>query len=201
MNRFWFYEKIMKNKTVILSLVIFMCGCAGMLGGNVRENSLKTYDVLTVKSVMILPFTESYSDGSAYGHGESQTITEEPIQIIAMELINSNVKVVERALLNGILTEQKLSLSGIMESQDYEKIGKLVNADLIITGSISISKAVGSRKGQISVRVIDIATGNIVYTASAKMGDIWGGLNAKSFKEPLIRKMGEKIVAFITGGR
>jgi hypothetical protein len=165
----------------ILALVFSFWGCATP---SIKERFLADYDFSLVKTMAILPFSETYSDATQLqGFDNRNSLRYESIDILTMELMNSRVKVIERVLLDKILEEQKLSLTGVMEQENYDKIGKLLKVDLIITGNISLTKSVGNRSGTISARAIDTVTGNIVYTAYAKMGDPWGGLNVSNFRE------------------
>ncbi len=82
---------------------------------------------------------------------------------------------VERERLSAIIDEQKLSMSGLVDTSTAVSIGSLAGADAIITGSVtkfgvnitSSDVLLGDSKTQtanaeVSVRLIDIATGTVV---------------------------------------
>ena len=118
-----------------------------------------------------------------------------------MELMDAGVNVIDRTLLDKVLDEQKLSLSGLMEKQDYQKIGKLVNADVILWGSLSLVKQIGKRSGKIALRLIDVGKGTVVYTSVGEKSDIWGGADVTSFKNELMSEAGKKLADFLRNNR
>lgn len=70
--------------------------------------------------------------------------------------------VVERSQLEQILSEQQMELSG-MTTQDYTRIGKMVGADKLITGSIA-------KIGQqyiITIKGIDVSTAAVEFSDQA----------------------------------
>jgi len=178
------------SKLLLIISIFFLTGCA--VTPSVTENFLKNYQFSEGESVAILPFIEQYS----FRRVNKSSLTDEPTAILSMELMNSKVHVVDETFFTRLIEKQKISLTGLMNQGDYAKIGKIVKADFVITGNISLTKAVGSRRGTISLSVIDVATGNIVYSSFAEMSDIWGGLNVYSFREALIKKTGKKLVEF-----
>ena len=120
---------------------------------------------------------------------------------ILKELFDAGINVIDRTLLDKVLSEQKMSLSGLMEKQDYQKIGKLVNADVILWGSISLVKQIGRRQAEISVRLIDVGTGTVVYTSIGEKSDIWGGGDVTAFKKELMSEAGKKLAEFLKKSR
>ena len=77
-------------------------------------------------------------------------------------------QVEERLLLEQVLEEQQLMLSGIIDEDQAPKIGELYGVDAILTGSVM---RVGS---DISVtgRIINVGTGEILRTASVTTGEL-----------------------------
>jgi TolB-like protein len=76
-------------------------------------------------------------------------------------------EVLERIFLEKLLEEQSISLSGLFDEATVARVGSLVGAELIATGSIV------EWKGQytLSSRLIDIASGRILGTASLSGAD------------------------------
>ena len=88
---------------------------------------------------------------------------------------------VERAKLDKILAEQKLGLSGAIDSDTVAKMGKLLGAAAIVTGAVSEFgvKTRGSdyliteskrqyAEAVVDVRIIDAETGQILHAESGK---------------------------------
>ncbi len=71
---------------------------------------------------------------------------------------SQSLKVVTRDNLDEVLGELKLERSALVEPSNAQKVGKLLGADLIVTGSIlSISNAL-----RLDAHVIDVATAEVV---------------------------------------
>jgi len=123
-----------------LAFVATIAGCAingGM--GKSPEVSLKdkyqeSYDFSKIKAIVVLPFSETYKSATdiLFRPVNSKDAISESVSIFSIELFDAGINVIDRALLHKVLSEQKLSISGLMEQEDYQKIGKLVNADAIL---------------------------------------------------------------------
>jgi TolB-like protein len=71
-------------------------------------------------------------------------------------------KVIERQMLNKVITEQKLSLTGIIEPSAAQKLGRLLGVDAIASGSVSdLGKSL-----KVNARLIGTETGEIFSVAS-----------------------------------
>ncbi len=116
-----------------------------------------------LKSLAILPF---------YEVGGKRRKASEIGTFISEELITSLSKkefltLVERSQLAGILNEQKLSLSGMIDSSTLKEIGELKSADVICMGNVTrLSTGI-----KINLRLINVETGNILGTASTRIDD------------------------------
>jgi len=90
-------------------------------------------------------------------------------RFVAEELITrlyetNKFKVIERQLLNKIITEQKLTLTGIVDPASAKKLGRLLGVDAIISGSVSdLSKTL-----RVNARMISTETGEIFAVASTE---------------------------------
>lgn len=90
-------------------------------------------------------------------------------RFVAEELITrlhetNKFKVIERQLLNKIITEQKLTLTGIVDPASAKKLGRLLGVDAIISGSVSdLSKTL-----RVNARMISAETGEIFAVASTE---------------------------------
>jgi TolB-like protein len=70
-----------------------------------------------------------------------------------------NIVIIERGQIDQILNELKLSMLGLTDGSNAEKVGKLLGADAMIVGSVS---EVGD-KFAISARHVDTATGRVAF--------------------------------------
>lgn len=71
--------------------------------------------------------------------------------------------IMERSNLEKVIKEQNISLSGLLQSEDYNVIGKLANIDAIVLCSYDYLQ--GS-----SITMISVRTGQIIYTVSSLHG-------------------------------
>lgn len=84
------------------------------------------------------------------------------VEEIEFQLVDSKeFKVVDRATLDKIRTEQNFQLSGEVDDRSAVSIGKLLGANIVITGSIS-----GSGTSQrITIKALDVQTAQIITMA------------------------------------
>lgn len=98
-----------------------------------------TQPVATAQStvtVAILDFDSSLPGGGERGKDISDTLT-------AMLTGQEGLNVVERSALSRVLQEQELNASGLVDSQQAVRIGKLVGARILVTGRVfAVDKSV-----------------------------------------------------------
>ena len=80
--------------------------------------------------------------------------------------VRDKYRVVERMEFVKVMEEQKLSQSDMVDEEQALQIGKLLAADIIITGAIT--NALGKR--MISARMIQAETGQVMATSSVTVG-------------------------------
>jgi TolB-like protein len=147
-------ENIMKISVIILTFALLLTGCTHLSSDLLSETQFdKTF------KVAILPFV-------CYDIGLGMIISDSMTQ----ELIKSKVKVVERTYLQSILREQGLDLTGALQKVSLEKIGKLMDCDYLIVGSVGTSVGWGSFPATVSCKMIDIKTGSIIWMGSFHQG-------------------------------
>ncbi len=72
-------------------------------------------------------------------------------------------KVIERQLLNKIITEQKLSLTGVVDPASAKQLGKILGVDSIVAGTVTnLAQSV-----RVNARLISTETGEVFATAAA----------------------------------
>ncbi len=72
---------------------------------------------------------------------------------------------IERQLLNRIITEQKLSLTGVIDPSSARQLGKILGVDAIVSGTITDL----SKKLRINARLISTETGEIFAVAATEI--------------------------------
>ncbi|HOJ87316.1 MAG TPA: FlgO family outer membrane protein, partial [Elusimicrobiales bacterium] len=80
------------------------------------------------------------------------------------------ITLVERSLLDKVLSEIKLQTTGIINEKDMTKIGEMTGADYVITGTVNNLK---NNKLEINSRIIEIKTGKIISAAKSSIDKDW----------------------------
>ncbi len=91
--------------------------------------------------------------------------------------------VVERRMLEKILSEQKLAMSGIVDATSATQIGKLLGVKVIISGSVMKFKEVT----EINARIIDVESASIIAAENIKSA-------ATTKLQDMVIEMSEKII-------
>jgi len=86
-------------------------------------------------------------------------------QLITRLYQTGKVKVIERQLLNKVIAEQKLTLTGIVDPASYQKLGRLLGVDAIASGRVTDL----GRSVIINARLIDTSTAEIFAVASVEV--------------------------------
>jgi len=81
---------------------------------------------------------------------------------ITSGLAKNGVTVVERTLLEKVLSEQSLAGTGKFDPDTVQRVGKLLQAQAIVTGTIQIN----GKDANVNVRLIDVETGKVLYATS-----------------------------------
>lgn len=109
-------------------------------------------------------------------------------KIVAEWLITALVKegrfdVIERMLLKKVLDEQRLGVSGIVDESSASKLGRVLGAKIVITGSIMKFQNVM----EVNARIIEVESSSIIAAENVK--------STSAVKlEDLVVKMAEKII-------
>jgi len=86
-------------------------------------------------------------------------------ELITRLFASKKFNVVERQLLNKVIEEHKLNMSGLIDENTAKEIGKILGVDAICSGTIT--DLVNSVK--VNARMIDTETGSIFAVASTKI--------------------------------
>jgi curli biogenesis system outer membrane secretion channel CsgG len=88
---------------------------------------------------------------------------------IAANLMQLDLRIIERTFLKNILEEQGLSLSGATGNPNYNEIGKIANVDYLLVGTaVTIKKRINQLAYTISVsaRIVNVSTGETVISCN-----------------------------------
>lgn len=180
----------MNNCTIIWLLTIFCCmGLMAQSSTVVRDTPKNLNDGLTdlseqiskdltenqKKRIAVVEFVDLKGNVTDFGRYLSEKLITKLFQ-------TKKFKVVERQLLNKVIDEQKLSLTGIIDATTAQKLGKLLGVDAIAAGSISdLTKSM-----EINARLISTETGEVFSAASVQIlkdetvCNLMGGCNNQS---------------------
>lgn len=107
----------------------------------------------------------AFSVGETGGNQDSFVVRE---RISTLLVQNKNITVIERSLLEKVLQEQKLQMSGAADAA--RKIGELAGATAILSGTIS---ELANGEVEVNARIIDVGTGEVVSAGQAVLRKDW----------------------------
>ncbi|UCG16196.1 MAG: hypothetical protein JSV19_12965 [Phycisphaerales bacterium] len=188
---------------ILVSVVLGGCGDRLIL----QTNTFRTSELQKVKRVAIVDFAGQYGQALA--------------DIVTINFMRAGYKVIERDELRDVIREISVGQQGLMDLSDSEKaklFGKILNADVIVTGQL-VRRVPPSyeKKGEdrlvyesatleIAARAFDAKTGKVFWTAvvngtaTAKTGEqleLMDYMNEPcrqlvySFKDPNYRDVAE----------
>lgn len=114
------------------------------------------------RRTVVFPFEEINT--AARGNGLGAALSEMLITAIAN---SPAVTVIERSQIDTMLEETKFQLSGVTTTEESIQIGNVLNAEIIILGSVS---RFGGRI-ELDVRVIRLETGEVLFTQYGSAAD------------------------------
>lgn len=81
-----------------------------------------------------------------------------------------NITLIERGLLKKVLGELNLQASGAMDDETVKRIGRMLGADAVVTGTLNDVKG---GKSEVNARVVETETAKILAAASAQVEKTW----------------------------
>jgi|GEM_PF-6136295 len=145
-------------RKMIISLIIFLTGISSSPAlaeqlfdlTTLGENLARTLKDLQIKTVAVAEF--ACIDGTQSTLGK--LIAEE----VTTGLFNAkNINIIERTMLEKILNEQKLQLSGLTDQNTANRIGILLGADALIIGTwADMGETI-----RINARIVSVTSGNV----------------------------------------
>lgn len=154
---------------LIIASIVFLFSCVT----TTVPVEKKRYARLTEKyNIGIIEFNNK----TKYG---ARRLSDSALEILTTELTRSgNFIVVERAKMDKVLEEMKLQLSGVTSGENAAEIGKILNCKYLLVGSVSnfgvttegkdfiiAQQKIQRVKAEVDLRVIEVETGAIVYSA------------------------------------
>ena len=122
-------------------------------------------------------------------------------QVVASLLANElgklgNVSIVERGQMSELLGEQKLQMTGVIDSSTAKEIGKILGADAVVTGSVSdyvnwTAVLLPGSTVSFSMRIIEVQTGKVITSGSITKSDDFSIAfqNAQNLAQQLISEV------------
>ena len=116
------------------------------------------FSIKPSEAVIRLGVPKFQSESGTFQSGQLDIITDNFINTLAG---SKSIAIIERSRFDMIAREQKLNLSGLVDTAYAVKIGKLAGCQYMIAGSVYQKEAVN-----IVVRVVDVNTGEINFSMS-----------------------------------
>ena len=115
------------------------------------------------KKVALFPFVWADGKTDIGSNVVSERLTTRIVRLGKLEVI-------ERTLLNKVLAEQKLQITGVVSPESAKELGKILGVDAIITGTlIDIAGSV-----EVNARIISAETGQVLGAQYGKVPKDWG---------------------------
>ena len=109
-------------------------------------------------TVAVVEFTDLQGNTTDFGRFLAE-------ELITRLMETEKFRVVERQLLNKVIGEQKLSLTGVVDPASAKQLGKILGVEAIVSGTITnLSQSV-----KVNARLISTETGEIFAVASAEI--------------------------------
>ncbi len=119
-------------------------------------------EVVTVPTVAVLPFEARERQAESDNAGKSVA------ELLSVALMERGVAdMVERAELEAALKELQLSVTGLTSKENQTKLGKLIGAKILITGSIFRS----GEKNFVVAKVIGTETSRVLGASASSSGE------------------------------
>jgi TolB-like protein len=159
--------------SALFALVYWVATNAGVARAQDYEAELKTtatslvgkLEAANQQSGTVLDFTDLQGAPTELGRFLAQELSD---QLVTM---SKKISFVDRANLQTLLRENKLSMDGLVNPESSKRLGKLIGVDTIIFGNTT---QIGD-KIRLSIRAVAVETGKIVATQSSNL-PVAGGL-------------------------
>ncbi|MBI5596382.1 MAG: hypothetical protein HY928_09875 [Elusimicrobia bacterium] len=116
-----------------------------------------------VRRIAVLPFSSAGGQDQEGGLVLAE-------RLIARLARTGGVEVMERTLLDKVLEEQKLGLTGAFDQRAVGQVGRMLGVDAIVTGTFV---TLSDRRVEVHARLIQTASARILGAASARVDKEW----------------------------
>ena len=157
-------------KKIAIACLTGLVLCAGLLP------ALAEQDEFSVYPTAILPFSERGTGARGYGSAVSDIL-------FAQLVVNPDLFLVDREEMEKTLQEQELNLSGMVNPADAVKVGHLIGAKVLITGSVIDA----DRDIYVVARIIGTETSRV-------LGESVRGRSTDALAD-LVEELAEKVAA------
>jgi curli biogenesis system outer membrane secretion channel CsgG len=180
----------MKKIIAIFTMVFLLTGCYTIYKRNSDFNSNElsvivspNYNFNKHKKLGVMPFK-----GKAYDTLQAPYfIVEEQISdMFATQLMGVGFSIVERTQLQRILSELQLSTSGLLSKSDLNKVGKLMDIDILVMGILD-KNTFNQSYQTATVKFVDIETGEVLINMVCS--NIFGRKYIAAMTDALIAKI------------
>lgn len=165
---------MLKNALMLswLALSLWACSGSGSLVGprtpgifhDPFDRMVKTFlgnkEKISGKKIAVCEFPDISGRVEPEGKLVAERLTTKLVQTEAFEVI-------ERSRLESVLTELKLSASGVTDEETAMHAGKILGAGAIMTGTVARIK----NRFEINARIINVETGEVLSSAMAEIDD------------------------------
>jgi TolB-like protein len=173
----------------LFALFIFSCASVRVSGHPPAFKAFSKLKSFEKCKIGVLPFSS--------GHPETGRLLSNSITTAIMKL---GASVTDRSYLAQVLVEQGISLSGITENIDFKKIGKIIDIQYLMAGTVRTHSG-SSFSGTITdatVKFIDVVSGEVVSTAIYSLETGRGGYEFSAHaRSPF--EIGEKLADGLMG--
>ena len=156
----------MKVKTTFLFAVLLIVGIGSTVLGQGLDEGLKDLSKqiaaemsdVNKQKIAIIEFSNLDGQITEFGKFLSE-------ELITRLFMTKKFEVVERQLLNKVLDEHKLTLTGFVDESTAKKLGKILGVDAICSGTVT---DLGNYV-KINARIVSTETGSVFAVAAGKI--------------------------------
>jgi len=152
----------MKTKAIYFAVIL------SISPGAASSGTLQELGAKFAKDVKNPDIKIAVMDFEANGNSRDSVVVRERITTFLAQ--SNSISLVERSLVEKILQEQRMQLSGALGPDEAKTIGKLSGANAIVTGTLS---KLANNKIELNARVIRVETGEVLSAGQAVFRKDW----------------------------
>ncbi len=165
--------------TIFPCVILMTCAPTPALLKTMQPYSISPqFDLSRTWRIAVLPV----AGGANSDTGTNQRLVEHA-EMQLMKVVN--LSVVDRSTVAAILKEQEFSYSGVVDPQTAARLGKLMGASAVMTIRINqvkhdpfFSDSPEQRDASLTVRIINVETGELFYSAQGEGSSFYGAESA-----------------------